>query len=35
MWKTFNEFQIFERSQYFSPDLTEDSLLIKFQKKVE
>ena len=34
--KSFNKFQTFERSQYFSPDLREkDSLFIRFQKKVE
>ena len=32
--KTFNKFETFERSQYFSPDLREkDSLLIRFQRK--
>ena len=34
--KTFNKFQIFEGSQYFSPDFGErDILLRRFQRKVE
>ena len=33
---TFNNFQTYEGSQYFSPDLREkNSLLIGFQTKVE
>ena len=34
--KTFNIFQTFEGSPYFSPDVREKgSLLIRFQRKVE
>ena len=34
--KTFNNFQTFEGSQYFSPNFRgKDSLLIRFHKKLE
>ena len=34
--KALNKFQAFERSQYFSPDLSDkNSLIIKFYRKEE